>query len=327
MSDTFLVTGSMGCIGAWTIYNLFKQSQRVFGFDLSADPYRLKLLLSDEEIGRIPLLRGDVSDFAQLERTVLENGITHMIHLAALQVPFCKADPVLGARVNVVGTVNVFEAAARHPEQVRRVVYASSAAVYGPPDRYGRGPVNEQTPLFPATHYGVYKQANENTARIYFQDNGVTSLGLRPYVIYGLGRDRGLTSTPTKAMLAAALGRRYEITYGSRTTLQWADDVARTFISAATVPFEGAGIFNLGGSRASIRELVGAIEEVAPETKGQISFADSSLPFPEELGSHALQAFLPDAPETPLAQGVRATLDGFRDLVARKRIDVENALA
>ena len=227
MANTFLVTGSMGCIGAWTIYNLFKQNQRVVGFDLSADPYRLKLLMSDEEIERVPLLRGDIADFNQVERVVLENGITHIIHLAALQVPFCKADPVLGARVNVVGTANVFEAAARHPDLVRRVVYASSVAVYGPPSLYGTKPVDEDAPLFPATHYGVYKQANEGTARIYFQDKRVTSIGLRPYVIYGLGRDRGLTSSPTKAMLAAALGRPYEITYSSRSILQYADDTAQ----------------------------------------------------------------------------------------------------
>lgn len=326
MANSFLVTGSMGCIGAWTIYNLFKQNQRVVGFDLSSDPYRLKLLMSDEEIASVPLLQGDISDFGQVERVVLDQGITHIVHLAALQVPFCKADPVLGARVNVVGTLNVFETAARHPDQVRRVVYASSAAVYGPPDSYKTKSVDEAAPLFPATHYGVYKQANEGTARIYFQDNGVTSVGLRPYVIYGLGRDRGLTSSPTKAMLAAALGREYQITYGSRSNLQWADDAARTFIASATVPFQGAGVFNLGGSKVDMDVLVKALQEVAPEIQGRITHTETPLPFPEELDEHALKAIMPDAPETPLAEGIRSTVNSFRDLVARGRIDVENAL-
>ncbi len=325
MANAFLVTGSMGCLGAWTIYNLLKQDQHVVGFDLSTDPSRLKLLMSDEEIARVPLLRGDITDFAQVERAVLDHGITHIVHLAALQVPFCQADPVMGARVNVVGTVNVFEAAARH--RLQRVVYASSVAVYGPPSLYGDKPVGEDAPLSPTTHYGVYKQANEGTARIYFQDKGVTSIGLRPYVIYGLGRDRGLTSSPTKAMLAAALRRRKEITYSSRTNFQWADDAARTFIALATVPFEGAGIFNLGGSKVSVHEIVQAIEEVAPESKGLISCTETKLPFPEDLDDHALKALLPEVPETPLLEGVRATVNAFRDLVARQRIDVENAIA
>lgn len=325
MANTFLVTGSMGCLGAWTICNLLKQDQQVVGFDLSSDPSRLKLLMSDEEIARIPLLRGDIADFAQVERAVLDRGITHIVHLAALQVPFCQADPVLGAQVNVVGTVNVFEAAARH--RLRRVVYASSVAVYGPPDLYPHRPVGEDAPLFPTTHYGVYKQANEGTARIYFRDKGVTSIGLRPYVIYGLGRDRGLTSSPTKAMLAAALHRPREITYSSRVNFQWADDAARTFIALATVPFEGAGIFNLGGSRVPVRDIVQAIEAVAPESKGLISFTETQLPFPEELDDRALKALLPEISETPLLEGVRATVHAFRDLAARRRIDVENAIA
>src|SRR5689334_18177444 len=174
MGNTFLVTGAMGCLGAWTLANLRKQGQAAVAFDLSTDPYRLRLLMSDEEIAAIPRVKGDIADFAAVERVVLAHGITHILHLAALQVPFCRANPVLGAQVNVTGTVNVFESAARHKEQVERVVYMSSAAVYGPAGLYPPGPVPEDAPLAPATHYGVYKQANEGTARIYAQDNGVT---------------------------------------------------------------------------------------------------------------------------------------------------------
>lgn len=316
----------MGCLGAWTIRNLQQQNQKFVAFDLSTDPYRLKLLMSDEEIARVPMVSGDISDFDAVERVVREHGITRIIHLAALQVPFCKADPVLGARVNVVGTVNVFEAAARHREQVQRVVYASSVAVYGPANLYDKGPVDEGARLAPATHYGVYKQANEGTAHIYFQDNGVTSVGLRPYVIYGLGRDRGITASPTKAMLAAALGRDYAITYGGRCNFQWADDAAKTFIACATIPFQGARVFNLGGSKTSVAEMVAAIEQVAPEMKGRISFPETQVPFPEELSDRALKETLPNAAETPLVAGVRETVRAFRDLVTRQRIDIENAL-
>jgi hypothetical protein len=77
----------------------------------------------------------------------------------------------------------------------------------------------------------------------------------------------------------------------------------------------------------SVRQVVQAIEEVAPEVKGHISFTETLLPFPEELDDHALKALLPDAPETPLVEGVRATVDAFRDLVARRRIDIENAIS
>jgi nucleoside-diphosphate-sugar epimerase len=328
MTNRFLVTGAMGCLGAWTLRNLIQQHQPAVAFDLNIDPYRLRLLLSDAEIAAIPIVQGDITDFAAVERAVLEHGITHIIHLAALQVPFCRANPILGAQVNVTGTVNVFEAAARHQE-IRRIVYTSSVAVYGPRDLYGPEPVPEDAPLVPATHYGVYKQANEGTARIYAQDNGVNSIGVRPYVIYGLGRDRGVTSSPTKAMLAAALGRDYTITYGGRGHFQWGDDAARTLIALATAPMAGEGtrICNLGGSRVTVPEVIAAIEHAAPEMAGRITFTDTALPFPDELDDAGLRALLPDPPETDLAAGVRATVEAFRALVAQGRIDVENALA
>ena len=77
---------------------------------------------------------GDITDLAALERALDEHEITNIIHLAALQVPFCRADPPLGARVNVVGTVNVFEAVARRKQRIGHVVYASSVAVYDAAD-------------------------------------------------------------------------------------------------------------------------------------------------------------------------------------------------
>jgi nucleoside-diphosphate-sugar epimerase len=99
---------------------------------------------------------------------VAQHRVRAIIHLAALQVPFCKADPAAGARANVVGTVNVLEAA-RHAG-LKRVAYASSiAALSFLPD----------APWL-ATLYGAYKLANEMTAKVYFQDWGVPSVGLRP---------------------------------------------------------------------------------------------------------------------------------------------------
>ena len=127
-----------------------------------------------------------------------------MIHLAALQVPFCRADPPLGARVNVVGTVNVFEAVARRAERMGPVVYASSVAAYDALEDRAAAPAMQGVP---STLYGVYKRANEGTATVYAQERETPSVGLRPHTVYGPGRDQGLTSAPTTAMLAAAAGR------------------------------------------------------------------------------------------------------------------------
>jgi UDP-glucuronate 4-epimerase len=224
-NERFLVTGALGCIGAWVVRNLVQAGLSTTVLDLAHEPHRMKLIMSDEQLAAVRFMTGDITDLVTVERALAEAGATHLIHLAALQVPACQADPPLGARVNVVGTVNIFEAARR--AGLARVVYASSAAVYGLSEEYPAEPVAHDAPLLPRTHYGVYKQANEGNARVYWLENGLSSLGLRPYVVYGPGRDQGLTSGPTKAMLAAAAGQPYHIGFGGRFDLQFADDVAR----------------------------------------------------------------------------------------------------
>ena len=125
-------------------------------------------------------------------------------------MPFCRADPPLGARVNVVGTVNVFEAVRRRADAMAPVVYTSSMAGYTADDADPMtGRLEEDAEPHPANHYGVYKLANEGNARVYWPDNGLSSVGLRPMTVYGVGRDQGMTSGPTKAIVAAVLGRPY----------------------------------------------------------------------------------------------------------------------
>jgi UDP-glucuronate 4-epimerase len=297
-NERFLVTGVLGCIGAWTATLLVRDGATVVGYDLGDDRHRLELVATPEEIAHIDLVRGDVTDLEQLERTLAEHEITHVIHLAALQVPFVKANPPLGAAVNVVGTVNVFEAARRHG-LATPIAYASTAAVYD--DRGERDP---------RTLYGVFKTANEGTARVYWADEGVSSVGIRPFVVFGPGRDQGLTSGPTLAMEAAACGTPYEIAFGGRTELHYAPDVASGFIGAARSTTQGAPAYDFPGTPVSIADVVAAIEAEVPEAAGTITFDDVPLPFPEELPGERL-----DAEVTPLDVAVRETIEHFRAAV------------
>jgi nucleoside-diphosphate-sugar epimerase len=315
-NDRFLITGALGCIGAWTVRNLVREETPVVVFDLASDPRRLKLIMSDDELARVTFVTGDITDLEALERALDDHAITHVIHLAALQIPFVRANPPLGARVNVVGTVNVFEAVARRRDRIGSLVYASSAAVYDAVDAGESGVVAHGAVGHPTTLYGVFKQANEGTARVYWQDARVASIGLRPYIVYGPGRDQGLTSSPTKAMVAAALGKPYHIPYGGRAAYQYADDVARTFIACARAPFQGAEIFNLGGSVATMGEIVAAIEAAAPEVRGLITFDDKPLPFPEAFDAAPLEQVIGTLPFTPLAQAVADTIALFRERIA-----------
>lgn len=319
--NTFLVTGALGCIGAWTIYHLLKQGERVVSFDLLDRGHRLDLLLTPEEQSAITFVRGDLADFSQVIDAFRANGITHVVHLAALQVPFCRADPVKGAQVNVVGTVNVFEAARQNG--VAHLAYASSIAVYGPPDEYPTGPIAHDAPFAPRTFYGVYKQANEGTARIYWLDHKISSTALRPYTVYGPGRDQGLTSDPTKAMLAAAAGQPFHINFGGKMQLQHASDVALQFIEAARQPLDGAYAFNLGGRVVDIAEVVSLIRKIKPNA--EITQKDTPLPFPEAFDDGQLRRHFNNVYETPLEEGVRQTIEHFEAAINDGRIKLEAA--
>ena len=98
--DRFLITGALGCIGAWTVRNLVREDVPTVAFDLGRDPHRLKLILTPEEMAQVTFVHGDITDLDALEQALDEHTITHIIHLAALQLPFVKANPPLGARVS-----------------------------------------------------------------------------------------------------------------------------------------------------------------------------------------------------------------------------------
>jgi UDP-glucuronate 4-epimerase len=308
--ERFLITGALGCIGAWSCAQLVREGVPVVAYDVGTDTRRLESIVSPEELGRLTMVRGDVTDLAQLEAAIADHRVTHVIHLAAMLLPLVKADPPRGATVNVVGTTNVFEAAKRRP--VRGLVYASSAAVYAP--EAGR---RIEDAGRPTSLYGIFKLTNEETARVFYADEGVGSVGLRPYVVYGPGRDHGLTAGPTLAMEAAARGEGYVMRWGGRCQLQYAADAARIFIAAARAEHRGAAVFNLGGPSSHMRDVVDAIEAAAPNAAGLIGFEDVQLPFPEELDSGGLEDVVGPIRWTPLGEGARLTIEYFRARVVQ----------
>ena len=315
------MTGAFGCIGAWVVRGLLASGERPVAFDLGDDPWRLRMLGGDDVVGRLTIVRGDIADREAVARVVGEHGVRRIVHLAAWQIPLCRQDPSGGALVNVVGTANVFEAVRAAAGRVERVVYASSAAVFGPPSAYPPGPIRDDAPPRPATHYGVYKVANEETARVYWEEHRIPSMGFRPLSVYGPGRDFGLTADPTLAMKAAVLGRPFRIRWGGGTDLIYVEDVARALLAAAASRLDGARVYNLHGASARIADVVGLIEAAWPAARGRLGHVEEPIPFPDALDDTRYQQDLGPAPPTPLADGIRKTLDEFCRLQEAGRLD------
>jgi nucleoside-diphosphate-sugar epimerase len=319
-----LITGGYGFIGAWIIKNLFARGSQVWVYDLKEDPRRLQPIMPEADVQKVTFVQGDVTNQAGLQDALAKHQITHVIHLAGLQVPTCRANPILGATVNVVGTLCVFEAVRLAGDRVKRLVYASTAAVFGPPDKYPAGPLADDVKLFPATHYGHFKVCNEGNAAVYFQDFGLSSIGLRPWTVYGVGRDLGMTSEPTKAIKAVALGRKYHITYGGFQDLQYVDDVAKAFVRCLEAPYQGAKSYNLRGAVVPIQVFHKALCAVEPAARELVTHGSRQLAIAYDLDDAALLRDIGPLPKTPLEDGIRQTLELFRQLSKEGRLDTSD---
>lgn len=308
-SGPVLVTGAGGCIGAWTLSLLTDAGVPVIAMDLSEDKRRPKLLMAESELAQVKWLTGDIADSAAVMKAVEQSGAVAIIHLAALQVPFCKADPVAGAAVNVVGTINVFEAARKFG--VKRIAYASSIAAHGVFDS-GTMP----------TLYGAYKFCNEQTARVYARDWQVASVGLRPGVVYGIGRDQGMTSKTTVAILAAAAGKPYTIPFRGPVSWLHAGEAAGAFIKAVSKDRTGAEVFDINGPALTVEHSVELIRKVAPAA--QIAVSGEALPFPMALSDQPVRNHLGDYGTVEIEEGIRRTYEMFQSLLAKGMVSADN---
>ena len=115
----FLVTGAKGFIGAWIVKELVDRGDQPFIFDIDTESARLAALLTPDQMASVHPLQGDITQFKDVENAMADHGITHVLHLAGIQVPFCAADPLRGAMINVIGTLNVFEVARRRRDLIQ----------------------------------------------------------------------------------------------------------------------------------------------------------------------------------------------------------------
>ena len=301
-----LVTGAGGCIGAWTVAILARSGVDCVGYDLRDDRRRPALVMGEAAAAGLAWETGDIADAAGLAEIVSRRGIRSIIHLAGLQVPFCKADPAAGARVNVEGTINVLEVVRQ--AGLKRLVYASSTAALGMPPG---GPTL-------STLYGAYKLANEYTAKVYWLDWGVPSVGLRPNVVYGVARDQGMTSRFTAGMAAAVLGQPLEVPYTGPVSWLYAGEAAAAFIAAVARDGEDAPVFNLNGTCQTIEEGLATLTELMPGHR--ITCAGGPIPVPPDLSDAPLRAHVGDYPSIAPQDGIAATLRAFGQLKAEGRL-------
>jgi len=298
-----LVTGGSGFIGAWIIDAFLQQGSTIKVLDVSDDRQRLHLLrqhaglTGNDDIDKLEWIVGDVSDPATVIRAA--EGCDQIVHLAAILTPDCAADPVRGVHVNLIGSLNVLEAARVHG--MRQVLYMSSASVFGPDN--GLDP-------FPGTLYGVWKLAMEGAARCYWLDHGLASAGFRPLVVYGPGRESGLSAGPTLACRAAARAESYTIPFTGDTDLVYVADVVSAFQAAVASELKGAETYSIVGEMASVETLIDCIRSCV--VNAEIKADGPLVPVAAEIDAGLLRTHFPDVRRTGLADGIARTIDWYQ---------------
>lgn len=287
-----LVTGGGGFIGAWTARALLQAGHAVRILDRAEQRRLLDRVIGDAG-GGVEWRCGDIAHPADVEGALA--GCGGVVHLAGILTPQCRTEPRRAIDVNLLGTLNVFEAA--HRAGLPRVVYASTAGVYGPED--GRHPA-------PATMYGVTKLAAEGVARVFAAEHGIASVGLRPYIVYGPGREGGASAGPSLACEAAVRGLPYEIPYTGEVGMVHIDDVAAALVRALHEPAQGAHVFVLQGETADTGRVIAAIRAVVPGAR--ITARGAPMPIAARLAGDDLAHCLPGLAHTTLQQGIAATI-------------------
>ncbi len=317
-----LITGGYGCIGAETAKWLLRNSDvAVVICSRNVSKGRSERVFHDVDRQQLTFIEADVSDQSRLEQILRDQDITHVVHLAALQTPDCNAYRDLGLQVNLAGTQNLIEAMKASGAAIRRYIFTSSIAVYGPRSAYPPGRVQMLAEPQPVNVYGAWKLAGEHISKLFCEDTGVPTLCLRPGVLFGPGRDAGLTASPTTAIKQVALGRPFEIPFRSRQDYLYAPDVGAAVGTALLAPFDGYGVFTLPSHTLCTEEIVEALRQVADDLgqaqSFQITIGDDRVPFICDLDYEPFRSAFPSVPHTPLKQALRESLEVFLDQVSR----------
>ena len=307
------------------IRRLLDDGDRVAVFDIQRNTKRWEMILTPAEIERIAFRAGRIDETEAFVATVKEVAPDAIIHLAGLQVPTCRENPVLGARVNVIGTLNVFEAAraiAAEGRPAPRLIYASSAAVFGPDAEYGEDVVGDRSWPKPESHYGAYKLCNEQCAKAYWLSYKLPSVGLRPLTVYGPGRDTGMTSFPTRAIAAAVKKQKFDIPFRGPTAYIHIREVVEMFVTCARRAVADAHVYTVGGDIADTPAFMALLAQVVPAAQEFITCSGGNLPIASRMDDATLRKDYAGLLRIPLLQGIRETVEIFQKLEARGKLEV-----
>lgn len=306
-----LITGGAGFIGSHTADALLAQGINVRVLDNFSNGKHANLNASALSDGRLSFIDGDVRHAAAVDAAA--QGMDAVLHLAAqVSVPRSVADPVESSTHNIAGFLNVLDAVRRN--QIPRMVYASSAAVYGVPEALPLTEANTAKPLSP---YGLEKFINDQYAALYRELYGVSSVGMRYFNVYGPRQDPKSPYAGVISKFADGLESNVALRVfgdGSQTRdFIYVGDVARANVLA--LQGDVTGVLNVGtGTSVTLLELIEAMKEAFDKPAAVLREPPATGDIAHSATNPArLMQTLGWQPATTFVQGLRALAESLRN--------------
>jgi len=273
----WLVTGVAGFIGSNLLEALLKLNQKVVGLDNFSTGYRknleeVKNLVSEKEWANFKFIQGDIANLSDCQKSMSWDGTTvdFVLHEAAIgSVPRSIENPIETHKANVDGFTNMLVAA--RDAKAKRLIYASSSAVYGDnPDL----PKTEGKVGNPLSPYALTKRINEMYADIFFRNYGFNSIGLRYFNVFGRRQDpEGAYAAVIPKWISAMIQGNPVCIYGDGETTRdfcYVENVIQANLLAATfeTKLPNNQIYNIAvGEKTSLNELYHFLEKAIPKHK------------------------------------------------------------
>jgi len=302
----FLVTGANGFIGSQVVKSLLAKGSEVVVYHSTPKSTRLTPVED-----KIQFVNGDLMEWETLFGAIKSHEVETIVHLAYYRdIAEQEKRPLKATRINCLGFNNVLEVA--RLSGVKRVVWSSSVAVYGPPELYNE-PVSEEAPPRPTTLYGACKVYNEFLADHYSRQFGLETIGLRPAIVYGQGRWYSGHANFARDLFVNAVAGQPTVLDGADRRVHWihVSDVAEAFVKACFVNRVKHSIFNLQGEVASIRQAAEIVRELVPAAKIEIRGGGKEL-WPAQLDWSRAREELGYQPAFGLKRGISEYLGILR---------------
>lgn len=307
----YLVTGGAGFIGSNIVKALLDRGDRVRVLDNFATGKRSNILQFCDN-PNFEMVEGDLRSFHIVRDAVRE--VDFILHQGALpSVPRSITDPLTSNEVNVLGTLNVLEAAKEFG--VKRVVYASSSSVYGNNNRL---PKVEDMPVDPLSPYALSKYTAERYCQIYHSIYGVETVCLRYFNVFGPNQDpTSQYSAVIPKFILAIKEKRAPVIFGdgmqSRDFTFVQNNVAANILSC-TAPGISGQVFNIAcGERFTLLELVTLINKILGTNIDPVFNKDRIGDVRDSLaGIEKAEKLLKYRPEVGFETGLRKTIESFQ---------------